>query len=69
MRIKGKCKVIVYLTKHHAMKTRKGVELNGQLRARGHWSRYPLDRRLDGSQSRSGRGGEEKHPIIALAGK
>jgi hypothetical protein len=29
---------------------------------------YPLDRRLDGPQRRSGSGGEEKSPITAPAG-
>jgi hypothetical protein len=41
------------------------MEVIGQLHARplypqGRSSRYPLDMRLGGSQSRSGRGGEEK---------
>jgi hypothetical protein len=45
------------------------MELSGQLHAaaalpQGKSPRYPLDRRLGGPQSRSGRGGEEKnsHP-------
>jgi len=31
----------------------------------GKGPRYPLDRTLDGPQTQSGRGGEEKNPIIA----
>jgi hypothetical protein len=31
--------------------------------------RYPLDRRLGGLQSQSGRGGEGKRPVIVSAGK
>jgi len=38
------------------------------LYSRGEIPRYPLDRRLDGPQSRSGRGGEEKKPITAPVG-
>jgi hypothetical protein len=38
------------------------MEVSGQLHARAALlSRYPLDRRLGGPQSRSGRGGEEKN--------
>jgi len=40
---------------------------SGALPPWGKSSRYPLDRRLGGSQSRSGRGGEEKE-ILAPAG-
>jgi hypothetical protein len=32
---------------------------------RGNWTRYPLDRRLGGPQSRSGHYGEEKNPYSA----
>jgi len=43
------------------------MELTGQLHGpaalpRGKSPRYPLDRRLGGPQSRSGRGGEVKNP-------
>jgi len=38
------------------------------LMSRPLYSWYPLDRRRGGPQSRSGRGGEEKNPIIALPG-
>jgi hypothetical protein len=42
------------------------MEVSGQLHApaallQGMTLRYPLDRRLGGPQSRSGRGGEEKN--------
>jgi hypothetical protein len=42
------------------------MQVNGQLHApaalpQGKSPRYPSDRRLGGSQSRSGRGGEEKN--------
>jgi hypothetical protein len=42
------------------------MEVSGQLHApaalpQGKSPRYPLDRRLDGPQNRSGRGGEEKN--------
>jgi hypothetical protein len=40
------------------------MEVSGQLQAalpQGKSPCYPLDRRLGGPQSRSGRGGEEKH--------
>jgi hypothetical protein len=47
------------------------MEVSGQLHApaalpqgKGPW--YPLDRGLDGPQSRSGRGGEEKNSQPAL---
>jgi hypothetical protein len=41
------------------------MEVNGQLHAPaalppGQSSRYPLDKRLGGAQSRCGRGGEDK---------
>jgi hypothetical protein len=36
------------------------MELSGQIHPRGKSPGYPLDRRLGGPQSRSGRGGEEK---------
>jgi hypothetical protein len=44
------------------------MEGNGQLHApadslRGKNPQYPLDRRLGGPQSRSGRGGEEKNSL------
>jgi len=49
------------------------MEVSGQLHT---WLLYPhdksswytLDRRLDGSQGRSGHGGREKNPIVALLG-
>jgi hypothetical protein len=48
------------------MKAYSGVEVSGQLHAPaalplGRSPRYPLDRRLGGPQSLSGRGGEEKN--------
>jgi hypothetical protein len=36
------------------------MEVSGQLNPRGKSQRYPLDKRLDGPQNRSGRRGEEK---------
>jgi hypothetical protein len=49
------------------------MEVSGQLhvpplypQAKSHW--YPLDRRLGGSQGRSGQGGDEKnsHPLLEI---
>jgi hypothetical protein len=37
------------------------MEVSGQLYPQGKSGQYPLDRRLGGPQSRSGRGGEEKN--------
>jgi hypothetical protein len=37
------------------------MDVSGQLHPQGKSSRYPLYRRLGGTQSRSGRGGEEKN--------
>jgi hypothetical protein len=46
------------------------MKMSGQLYAPAALSpRYPLDRRLGGPQSRSGRGDEEKKPFSALAVK
>jgi hypothetical protein len=61
---KGKGKgVPVLLTEHHAMKALDGGELLASRPGRfaGKSPRYPLDRRLDGYQGRSGSGGEEKN--------
>jgi hypothetical protein len=49
------------------------MEVIGQIHAsanlpRGKSPQYQLDRSLGGTQSRSGRGREEKSPIISLAG-
>jgi hypothetical protein len=49
------------------------MEVNSQLRTpatlpQSKSLRYPLDRRLGGPQSRSGRGGEEKSAIFAPDG-
>jgi len=50
------------------------MEVNGQLYALaavppgGKSPLFPLDKRLSGPHSRSGCGGEEKNPIIAIAG-
>jgi hypothetical protein len=65
---KGKVKLSLYLTKHHAMKAywgSGGAAPCISIGARWWWmvsftSRYPLDRRLGGTQSRSGRGGGGK---------
>jgi len=50
------------------------MEVNGQLHtpaalSPGKESLYPLDRRLDGTQSSSGRGGEDKNsqPPLGMA--
>jgi hypothetical protein len=47
------------------------MELSGQFHApaalsRGKSPRYPLDRRLGGPQSRSGRGGEEENTPLNI---
>jgi hypothetical protein len=44
------------------------MDMNGQLHPQGKSHRYPLDRRLGGPQSRSGRGDDEKntHPLPGL---
>jgi hypothetical protein len=75
-RASGKVKLSQCLTKHYAMKTYWGsggiaplildLEVSDQLHApaalpQGKSPWYPLDRRLGGPQSRSGRGGEEKN--------
>jgi hypothetical protein len=51
----------------------RSMTVSGQLHAPdalspGKSPRYPLDRRLSGPQSRSGRGGGEKIRVIAPAG-
>jgi hypothetical protein len=72
-KIKVKVKLSLCITKHRAMKTYRGVEvqlhpfLNSAvdrgpqpLYLRAKSPRYPLDRRLAGPQSRSERSGEER---------
>jgi hypothetical protein len=78
---KGKVVPVPFLTEHHTMKAYWGwkyssahsltSEVDG-----GEWlasrlssftSWYPLDRRLGGPQSRSGRGGEEKNSHLPPA--
>jgi hypothetical protein len=44
------------------------MEVNGQLYPRGKSLRHPLDRRLGGPQSQSGRCGEEKNLVPARNG-
>jgi hypothetical protein len=80
---KGKGKVSLCLTRHHAMKAYWGVEVYlhsffdpgtrwrwvvsftpRPLYPQGKTSWYPLDRRLGGPQSRSGRGGEESLLVL-----
>jgi hypothetical protein len=68
-----KVKLPLCLTNHHTMKTYWGIlDLGTRWRwvvsstprpslPQGKSLRYPLDRRLSGPQSRSGRGGEEKN--------
>jgi hypothetical protein len=69
------------LTKYHAMKTywgRRGIaprilelgtgwKLSGCFTLWGKSTRYPLYRRLGGSQIRRGRGAKRKNPIISTA--
>jgi hypothetical protein len=73
VKIKVKVKLSLWLTKHHAMKTywgSGGVALRiinigtrwrrvASFTLRSLYLGYPLDRKLGGPQSRSGRGGEE----------
>jgi hypothetical protein len=70
-KVKGEVKLPLCLTKHHPMKTYWGSEgiapriLNlGLFTPAVKSLRYPLGKRLGEPQSRSGRGGEEKNPII-----
>jgi len=55
LKISCKVKLLLYLTKHHAMKTYWGVEVSGQLHdpaalPLGKKPQYPLDRRLGRTQ-------------------
>jgi hypothetical protein len=75
--MKVKVNLSLCLTKHHAIKTYRGsggipprililgtrLEVSGQFHPRGKSPWYPLDMRLDGPQTRSGRGGEEKKSL------
>jgi hypothetical protein len=61
--INKQVKLSLYLTKYDTMKMywgSVGIDVSGQLHARGKSLQYPLDRRIGGTQSRSREGGQEK---------
>jgi hypothetical protein len=45
------------------------MEVSGKIHAPGKKSQYPLNRRLGGPKSQSGRGGKEKQSLLCLCWK